>query len=301
MKLRQLACFVALVEEGSFTRAAAALGIAQPSLSQQVRTLELELGGPLVERLPRGIAVTPAGRALLPEARSALRAAERGSHGVRAALQLEGGELEIATVLSLAVGFLPGTIRVWHEHYPTVAIRLHEFRHRRLLEEAVQEGIADFGIGPMPLREWDGQLEQVGWEEFVIVLPRSDPLAGRRKVRIEELADREWVLFHPDHGLAGIVEEVCLRAGFSPRGTVRTSQAEGAARLAAAGLGPTLVPDNIVLPGLDGAVVRLDPPVTRDVVAYTRTEWSPTARAFVGLLQVGPPVARPRGAVVMRL
>jgi DNA-binding transcriptional LysR family regulator len=301
MKLRQLACFVALVEQGSFTRAAESLGIAQPSLSQQVRALEEELGGPLVERLARGIAVTPAGRALLPEARSALRAAERGSRGVRAALQLEGGELEIATVLSLAVGFLPGTIRVWHEHYPTVAIRLHEFRHRRQLEEAVQEGIADFGIGPMPLRDWEGKLEQVGWEEFVIVLPRSDPLAGRKKVQVEELADHDWVLYHADHGLAGIVEEVCRRAGFSPRGTVRTSQAEGAVRLAAAGLGPTLVPDNIVLPGLDGAVVRLDPPVTRDIVAYARTEWSPAARAFVGLLQIGPPVARPRGAVVMRL
>ena len=131
MKLRQLACFVAVVDEGSFTRAAQSLGIAQPSLSQQVRALEQELGGPLVERLARGVAVTPAGRALLPEARSALRAAERGSRGVRAALQLEGGELEVATVLSLAVGFLPGTIRIWHEHYPDVAIRLHEFRHRR--------------------------------------------------------------------------------------------------------------------------------------------------------------------------
>ena len=109
------------------------------------------------------------------------------------------------------------------------------------------------------------------------------------------------MLYHPDHGLAGIVEEVCRRAGFTPRGTVRTSQAEGAARLAAAGLGPTLVPDNIVLPGLDGAVVRLDPPVTRDIVAYTRTEWSATARAFVGMLNIGPPVARPRGAVSLRL
>src|SRR6202048_3437958 len=171
MKLRQLACFVAVVDEGSFTRAAQALGVAQPSLSQQVRALGSATGGRLVKRLPRGIAVTPAGRALLPEARSALRAAERGSRSVRAALQLEGGELEIATVLSLAGGFLPGTIRVWHEHYPTVAIRLHEFRHRRLLEEAVQEGIADFSIGPMPLGDWEGQLEQVGWGGVVIGLP----------------------------------------------------------------------------------------------------------------------------------
>jgi DNA-binding transcriptional LysR family regulator len=290
-----------VVEEGSFTRAARRLGIAQPSLSQQIRALEHELGGSLVERRPRGLAVTSAGRALLPEARTALRAAERGARAARAALELGSGELEIATVLSLAVGFLPGTIQVWHQHYPNVAIRLHEFRHRRLLEGAVQEGVADLAIGPRPLRDWEGPLELVDWEEFVIVLPRSDRLAERRKVRVEELADRDWVLYHPDHGLAGIVEEICRRAGFSPRGTVRTSQAEGAARLAAAGLGPTLVPDNIVLPGLDGAVLRLDPPVTRDIVAYTRTEWSPTARAFVGLLQIGPPLARPRGAVVMRL
>jgi DNA-binding transcriptional LysR family regulator len=301
MKLRQLACFVALVEEGSFTRAAESLGIAQPSLSQQLRSLEAELGGTLVDRMPRGVALTPAGRALLPEARAALRAADRGARGVHAALELAGGELEIATVLSLAVSFLPGTIRVWHEHYPGVAIRLHEFRHRRLLEDAVREGIADLGIGPMPLREWDGPLELVAWEEFVVVVAKSDPLAGRKRVRVEELADRDWVLYHPDHGLAGIVEEVCRRAGFSPRGTVRTSQAEGAARLAAAGLGPTLVPDNIVLPGIDGAVLRLDPPVTREIAAYTRTEWSPASRAFVGLLMIGPPLPPPRGAVVLRL
>jgi DNA-binding transcriptional LysR family regulator len=220
---------------------------------------------------------------------------------VHAALEVAGGELEIATVLSLAVSFLPGTIRVWHEHYPEVAIRLHEFRHRRLLEDAVREGVADLGIGPMPLRPWDGPLERVAWEEFVVVLPPSDPLAGRKRIRVDELADRDWVLYHPDHGLAGIVEEICRRAGFSPRGTVRTSQAEGAARLAAAGLGPTLVPSDIVLPGIGGAVVRLDPPVTREIAAFTRSEWSPASRAFVGLLNIGPPLPLPRGAVVLRL
>ena len=301
MKLHQLACFVAVVDEGSFTRAAAAVGIAQPSLSQQVRALELELGTALVERLPRGIAVPPAGRARRPEARPALRAAERGAREVRAALDLESGELEIATVLSLAVGFLPRTIRVWHEHYPSVSIRLHEYRHRRELEQAVETGVADLAIGPLPLRDWPGPLARVAWEEFVIVVPRSDPLADRGSVRLEELADREWVLYHPDHGLAGVVEEICRRAGFVPRGTVRTSQAEGAARLAAAGLGPTLVPDNLVLPGLDGAVLRLEPRVVRDIAAYTRTEWTPTAQAFVGLLQIGPPAALPRGAVTLRL
>jgi len=300
MNVRQLACFVAVVEEGSFTRAARRVGITQPSLSEHVRALELELGGAVLERLPRGIAVTAAGRSLLPEARAALRAVERGRHAARAALALEAGELEIATVLSMAVGLLPRYIRLWLQRHPHVGIRLQEFRHRSLLEQAVEQGVADFAIGPLPLRAWDGPLERVSWEEFVVVAPPGDPLSLRRRVRLEELSDREWVLYHPDHGLAGILEEVCRRAGFSPRGTVRTSQAEGAARLASAGVGPALVPDNIVLPGIEGSVLRLDPPLVRDVAVYARTEWSITASAFVDVLRLEDR-PRPRGAVTIHL
>src|SRR5712671_4430751 len=300
MNFRQLACFVAVVDEGSFTRAARTIGIAQPSLSQHIRALEEELNGRLLERLPRGVALTPAGRVLLPEARAAVRAVERGRRGARAALALETGDLEIATVLSMAVGLLPRYIRLWHERHPDVGIRLQEFRHRSLLEDAVEQGVADFAIGPLPLRAWEGPLEQVSWEEFVVVAPPGDPLASRRRVRLEELAEREWVLYHADHGLAGILEEVCRRAGFSPRGTVRTSQAEGAARLASAGIGPALVPDNIVLPGIEGSVLRLKPRTIRDVAAYARSDWSPTSAAFIGMLGAEQR-PRPRNAVAIRL
>ena len=81
---------------------------------------------------------------------------------------------------------------------------------------------------------------------------------------------------------------------------MRTSQAEGGARLASAGLGPALVPHNIVLPGIDGSVVRLSPRAVRDVAAYARTDWSPTAAAFVEVLREArqPP---PRGAVSIHL
>jgi DNA-binding transcriptional LysR family regulator len=300
MNIRQLACFVAVVEEGSFTRAARRIGITQPSLSQHIRALEADIDGAVLERLPSGVALTPAGRTLLPEARVAVRAVERGRRAARAALALEAGELEIATVLSMAVGLLPRHIRVWHERYPNVGIRLQEFKHRSLLEDAVLQGVADFAIGPLPLRAWEGPLEQVTWEEFVVVAPPEDPLAARRTIRLEELADREWVLYHPDHGLAGILEEACRRAGFSPRGTVRTSQAEGAARLASAGIGPALVPDNIIHSGIEGSVLRLVPRLIREVAVYGRTEWSRTAAAFVDVLR-SEQRPRPRGAVTIHL
>ncbi len=299
MNLRQLECFVAVVDEGSFTRAARTIGITQPSLSQHIVALERDVGGSLIERLPRTLALTPAGRNLLPEARAAVRAVERARQGARSALALESGELEIATVLSMAVGLLPRSIGLWHERHPNVSIRLQEFRHRRLLEDAVEQGVADFAVGPLPLRQWYGQLELVGWEEFVVVVSRTDPAAASSTIRLEELAEREWVLYHPDHGLAGVLDEICRRAGFSPRGTVRTSQAEGAVRLAAAGLGPALVPDNIVLPGIDGVVLRLEPRLVREVAMYARTEWSPTAAAFFDVMR--DTRTRPADAHVIKL
>src|SRR4051794_4014674 len=237
MNFRQLECLVAVVDEGSFTRAARRLGITQPSLSQHIKTLEAELDGAVLDRLPRGVSLTPAGRALLPEARIAVRALERGRQIARSALAVEVGELEIATVLSMAVGVLPHYIGVWHNRYPNVAIRLHEFRHRHLLEDAVEQGVADFAVGPRPLRRWDGPLQTVGWEEFVLVVASPDPLGRQQSVSLTDLRERDWVLYHPDHGLAGILEEICHRAGFRPRGSVRTSQAEGAVRLAAVGVG----------------------------------------------------------------
>jgi DNA-binding transcriptional LysR family regulator len=300
MNFRQLECFIAVVDEGSFTRAARRVGIAQPSLSQHIKTLEEELTGKLIDRLPRGISLTPAGRALLPEARLAVRALERGRHGARSALAIELGELEIATVLSMAVGVLPAHIGVWHERHPNVSIQLHEFRHRHLLEDAVEQGVADFAVGPRPLRRWDGPLETVDWEEFVLVVATSDPLAGQASVALADLREREWVLYHPDHGLAGIVEDVCRRHGFRPRGTVRTSQAEGAVRLAAVGVGVALVPDNIVGPRNDCAVLRFHPRLIRNVAVYARSDWSPTASAFVDVLRSSPR-PRPVGALAIEL
>jgi DNA-binding transcriptional LysR family regulator len=291
MNLRQLECFVAVVDEGSFTRAARRVGITQPSLSQHIRALERELDGPVFDRLPRAVSLTPAGRTLLPDAQIAVRAIERGMRGARSTLAVDGGELEIATVLSMAVGVLPKLIGTWHERYPKVAIRLHEYVHRSLLEEAVEQGVADFALGPMPVRKWDGPLEMVGWEEFVLVVPRRHALAGRKRVRLEELTDLQWVLYHPDHGLAGIVDELCRNAGFTPRGTVRTSQAEGAVRLAAAGLGIALVPDNVVVRGIDCAVLAIEPRVLRDIAVYARVPLSPTATAFVDVVRSG---GRPR-------
>jgi DNA-binding transcriptional LysR family regulator len=296
MNLRQINYLLAVVEEGSFTRAAQRLSVAQPSLSQQIRALEHELGGPLLERMPTGVQLTAAGRAFLPDARSAAAHAARAAAAARTTLGAPGRQLELATVTSMAVGILPDALARWHRQHADTAVYLHEFRHRRDLHEAVRGGLGDLGIGPRP-SSWTGPITPLGWEEFVIVLAPHDPLARKGgSVALDRLADRDWVLLEPGHGLHELTQRACSRAGFVPRAAVRTGQVAAAAQLAAAGLGPTLLGSHAVPAGLDAALMRVRPRLVREVVAFTRSSWSPAAEQFLGVVGKLPMRSRPRGA-----
>jgi DNA-binding transcriptional LysR family regulator len=299
MNLRQLEYFIAIADEGSFRAAAERVRVAPPSLSQQIRVLETELGGPLFERLARGSRLTPAGRAFLPEARSAVLAAQRGSRAARAALALEQAELEVATVLSLAVGLLPGPIERLNLAYPGIAVRLHEYLHRDALVRAVDDGVGDIAVGPAPPAR-SGPVVELGPEAFVaIVGPRHPAFSSQRPVRIGALADDDWILFPTWHGLHGLVTAICAHAGFVPRDAITTAQVEAAVRLAAGGLGVAIVPANIVPPHLRRHVRTLDPPVFRVLYAYTRAEWSPQAEALLRALEQEPWPETPRNALVL--
>jgi DNA-binding transcriptional LysR family regulator len=296
VNLRQITYLLAVVEEGSFTRAAQRLSVAQPSLSQQIRALEGELGGPLLERLPNGVQLTAAGRAFLPEARAAASHAARAAEAARTTLGAPGGQLELATVTSMAVGILPDALARWHRQHAGTAVYLHEFRHRRELHEAVRSGLGDLGLGPRP-STWTGPIIPLGWEEFVIVLSPHDPLASSGgSLPLERLADRDWVLLEPGHGLHELAQRACARAGFTPRAAVRTGQVAAAAQLAAAGLGPALLGSHAVPAGLDATLMRVRPRLVREVVAFTRSAWSPAAEQFLDLVGKLPMRSRPRGA-----
>src|SRR5580692_9457485 len=121
ISLRQLEYFVTVVDEGSFTRAAELLQVSQPGLSHQIQALERELGGPLLERLPRQVRLTPAGRTAL----------QRASSAARRALGVETGELHVGTLYSISTGILPGALRTWRHDYPELQVHLVELRQDR--------------------------------------------------------------------------------------------------------------------------------------------------------------------------
>lgn len=123
-----------------------------------------------------------------------LAAAQRARLAARQTETLEGGELEIATVRSLAVGVLPPLIGEFRTRHRGVRIWLREFAHREHLNDAVLAGLSDIAVGPRP-GSWPGPLVALGWEEFAVILPASDPLvANDGPVNLRHLAEREWIL-----------------------------------------------------------------------------------------------------------
>jgi DNA-binding transcriptional LysR family regulator len=280
--LRQLEYLITVVDTGSFTRAAELLHVSQPALSHQIRALERDTGGPLLERLPRAVRLTPMGRAMLPHARAALDDAERARTAARHAAGLDNGEIHLATIYSVTVGVLPPVLQAWHQQHPAVRVRLQEFPHTEVLQSAIAAGRADLGIGPAP-RTWDGPLRMLGTDEFIVVVPSDDPAApdGTDQVDLATLADRDWVHYAPCYGLADILDQACAIAGFRPRTVVRTEQTAAAPLLAAAGLGPALVPANLIPPHFTGRLLRPNPPIQRTLAAYTRPHPDPLTTAFL--------------------
>jgi DNA-binding transcriptional LysR family regulator len=278
--LRQLEYLVTVSDLGSFTRAAAHLHVSQPALSHQIAALERAAGGPLLDRLPRSVRLTPAGRALIPYARAAISAADRGQSAARQATGAEAGELHVAAVYSVALGVLPGPLRTWRSQHPGIVIRLHEYRHSDEMATAMQGGSGDIAVGPVP-PAWSGKTVALGDEEMVVVLDAEDPASKiHAPIDLAQLANRNWVHYAPGHGLAEVLDEACARAGFKPCVALRTEQTATAPQLAAAGLGPTLAPASIIPRNFDGCVRRTSPGTLRPLAAYYRTESDPLTAAF---------------------
>lgn len=274
---------VAVVEEGSFSEGARRVRVSQSALSQQVKALEGELGYALFIRGVGGARLTERGREFLPHARAALGAARAAVAAARDAAALEGGELRVAALHSMAMGLVPPALGVWRLAHPAVRVALTEYGHIDLLAAAMERGDADIGVGTEPAG-WAGPLRVLGEEELMLVLPEDDPLLERPSVPLEALAERAWVLYAADFGLSPLLSRVFAKAGFVPRAAARVHHTATAVELAAAGLGPALVPADVIGARHAASAVRPAEPVVRRLVAFTRDDPAPAASAFADLL-----------------
>ncbi|HEV3389688.1 MAG TPA: LysR substrate-binding domain-containing protein [Solirubrobacteraceae bacterium] len=285
MELRQLRYFVAVAEELHFRRAAERLHISQPPLSQQIRSLEDELGFALLVRTRRRVQLTPAGEAFLRDARAILAELEGA---VAAAQRIDAGQtgrLRVGFVGSALLSIVPGTVERFRSSRPGVAI---ELRERSTVDQlrAVAAGVIDVGLVRPPIEEEAGlRAETVLRERTVAALPVGHPLAALQRVPMRRLAAEPLVLFPRAQapGFHDLLIEALAGAGGGPRVIQYAPEMLTIIGLVAAGTGVSLVPASVSRLSLDGVAYR---PVTgaprSELVAITRAgEDSALVRAFV--------------------
>jgi DNA-binding transcriptional LysR family regulator len=287
MELRQLAYFVAVVDEAHFTRAAERLRIAQPAVSQQIQRLEAELGERLLHRDRRTVALTSAGEALLPYARAALAQAEHGRQAVAALRGLVTGQLRVGLVMPLPDRRIVRTIGAFGRKYPGIGLTLVEDETDALLHglDAGDLHTAFLGLGPGQDPPASLQAILVAREPAVLAIQPQHPLASRSSVRLSALRDEPVVTLTRASRLRTVLDTACRQAGFAPRIAAETSDLNVMIQLVAEGIGVALMPrsgaeeagDVITIPVTHPAIDR------RIILVWRPGATSPAARAFITL------------------
>ncbi|WP_410652556.1 LysR family transcriptional regulator [Amycolatopsis sp. cmx-4-54] len=290
METRQLECFVAVAEELSFTRAARRLYAVQSTVSATIQALESELGVKLFDRSTRRVALSPAGKVFLPEAKAALEAVERAREVVADASAGLRGSLRIGTLTSVGDLDLPDLLGAFHRRYPLVDLHVSvSITGSTGLAEDLRHGRLDIALLGLPESDLAGlDTKLLGSAPFVVVLPDGHRLGDRRSLTLADLADESFV-----DNPRGFGNRVALDRAFEALGTPRRVIVEVADLRAvpayvAAGLGVAVVPDLRLLAGV--RTIPLDAPgLAWPLTLATRGERPPgrAARLLFDLIDEG--------------
>ncbi|MFD5427538.1 LysR family transcriptional regulator [Streptomyces sp. NPDC127084] len=257
MQFQQLMYFVAVAETRHFTRAAERTHVAQPSLSQQIRALERELGAELFSRARGNIALTDAGEALLPLARRILADADTARHEVQELAQLRRGRVRLGATPSVCTGLLPDVLRAFHDRHPGIELLIDEGGSHDLVRELAR-GALDLALVVLPLPVPGPSLTTVRLleEDLAVVSSAASPPL-RRPLRIADLQGVPMVMYRHGYDLRELTVAACRTAGFEPSFTVEGGEMDAVLGFVRAGLGVAVVPSMVA--GRSGRDLRVTP------------------------------------------
>lgn len=244
MQLQQLRYFTAVADTRHFTRAAEREHVAQPSLSQQIRVLERELGAELFHRARGHITLTDAGEALLPLARRILADTETARREVQEVAQLRSGRVRLGAPPSLCASLVPDVLRVFHGRYPGVELVVHEGGSQDLIR-VLAAGELDLAliITPLPVQAPALATEELLREDLVVVSSPTEPAPGPGgRIAVGDLRDRPLVMFRRGYDLRDFTLAACRAAGFEPSFSVEGGEMDAVLGFVHAGLGVAVVP-----------------------------------------------------------
>jgi len=252
MNVSQLRTFVAVVEQGSFSDAAKNLGISQPAVTMQVQALEADAGATLLDRKYRRIDLTEAGAALLPHARRVLEQLDLAKAEIGALSGLVSGRLAIAASTTPGVYMIPRLLGSFLKEFPEVgiAITVHDTTE---VVAAVESGSAQIGVTGATVRGARVSFEEVGTDELVVICPSSHRFAGRKGLRLVELAEETWIFREAGSGTRQVAEKVLSQHGLDPqelRVVVELGTGEAIVSAVEGGLGIAIVSRNVAAKAL---------------------------------------------------
>lgn len=256
--LNQLRCFVTVAEELHFGRASVRLHMTQPPLTRQIQLLEHIIGTALFTRTNRMVRLTPAGRCLLPDARTILRFAENARMSTLRAGLGEAGRVVIGFTAAAGYEFLPAVLAQIRRGLPGVDLELREMVSRWQLE-ALDNGQLDIGLLRPPSLAQDGlRSECIAREALVVALPPEHPLAQRGKLHLRDFDGQVMVTYSPGEAqyFHELVRHVFARVGVTPRYEQHVSQVHSVLAVVRSGLGAALVPETASGLWREGIVYR---------------------------------------------
>jgi len=247
MNLRDLKYLVALADHRHFGRAAAASFVSQPTLSTQIRKLEDELGVSLVERAPRKVMLTPAGRDIAERARRVIAEVEQMKEAARRSQDPEAGTVRLGLFPTLGPYLLPHVVPRIRERFPRLELLLVEEKSDVILAQ-LREGRLDAGLLALPVHDDQLHAEFLFEEPFVLAVPETHPLAKKASLSLKDLAHERLLLLEDGHCLRDQALDVCALAGTGERSGFQATSLETLRQMVAANVGVTLLPALAVKP-----------------------------------------------------
>jgi LysR family hydrogen peroxide-inducible transcriptional activator len=302
MELHQLRYVIALARTRNFSRAAEQCNVAQPSLSQQVRKLENELGEPLFERTKREARLTPQGEAFVVRAQKILAEVEAAQRDVSDAQKLVRGRVTVGILPTIAPYMLPPVVRAFTKKFPGTEIIVQEDTTAQLLK-MVQAYEIDFAIASRPITGEQLEVRELFSEELLLALPPRHALVRKRMIRPADLAGENLIVMKEGHCLGDQTLGFCERRDLPFKIGFRSAQLETIQALVYAGVGVSLVPAMAARGSRhhQPAYRHLpSPPPQRQIVAVWPAQriMSRAAREFLELLcapaKIRPEKSRPR-------
>jgi LysR family hydrogen peroxide-inducible transcriptional activator len=295
MELSQLRCAVALAEEANFSRAAERLGVAQPSLSQQIKRLEVLVGRPLFDRLPRRVVPTQAGQRLLEHARLILARVGDAERELGEDATHVSGPVAVGAIPTLAPFVLPGALTELARRHPDVEPQVVEDVTERLVER-VERGELDVAVISSHPASRTVHVEEIGSEPLLLMVSPRHRLARRKSVSWEQLTGERFLVLHEMHCLSGQVNRLCERQRLHPPVVMRGAQLATIAAMVCAGLGVSIVPAMMRRGDRSKQCVYLpfaaNPPVRPIVAAWSLLRYRTSAsRRLVEILRNHVPAA----------